>query len=308
MTYPTDLPRSPWPGWLTLECIAGQGAAVQDAVDGDDPAMEATFVLSVRASLAGAWAPWRAAAQLRCLAARHWPAAGYAWLPTKAGSSAPRSPSPQAMSVTGHRCASGPCVGHRRARENSIRLFVDGEGCIKLVSTLCLRRKIHTEYVAQLLDAFGAGPLPAATVDRDGPCTAGIPAAEDGLIIEALSDREVEVLRPHGRRPPNGRDRHRLGIATSTVKSHVRHLPQAERHAPHAGRRPRPHPPTRQQAAYSADPHRPYFVPFVCFCALAAGSGKLLLMLRLRGCRRLNYPPFHPGVDDAHRRAAMLGE
>lgn len=83
-----------------LGASPGRGRAVRDAVDGDEtPAMEATFVLLSQAHHWLAHGHYDAAAGAAgVLAARHWPAAGYAW-PPKPRSSAPASPSPCAMSA-----------------------------------------------------------------------------------------------------------------------------------------------------------------------------------------------------------------
>ncbi|MCB0052991.1 MAG: hypothetical protein KDE24_25995, partial [Caldilinea sp.] len=175
-----------------LGASPGRGRAVRDAVDGDEtPAMEATFVLLSQAHHWLAHGHYDAAAGAAEMLGRQALACGRLRLAAKAEIVRARV----AFALRDERTAIA-ALGRAlaiAAPENSIRLFVDeGEEIAELL-TLCLRRKIHTEYVAQLLDAFGAGPLPAATVDRDRPLHRGIPAAEDGLIVEALSDREVEV-------------------------------------------------------------------------------------------------------------------
>ena len=107
------------------------------------------------------------------------------------------------------------------APESSIRLFTDeGEEAAEIL-VLCLRRKLQTDYVTQLLDAFSPGQA-SAVPNRDSRQARAIKSIGDSSpVVEALSEREIQVLRLMADGHSNGEVADRLGIATSTVKSHV---------------------------------------------------------------------------------------
>lgn len=103
------------------------------------------------------------------------------------------------------------------APERSIRLFVDEGDAMTELLTLCQRRGIFGAYVAQLLaachgDTPFAAPAPAAPNGTAG---------ESALLIEPLSERETQILRLMADGHSNEEISHRLGIARSTVKTHV---------------------------------------------------------------------------------------
>lgn len=102
------------------------------------------------------------------------------------------------------------------APEHSIRLFLDeGAGMAELL-TLCRKRDIFPAYAALLLAAFAPGVHAApAWPDHAGH------NPEAGALIEMLSQREMQVLRLMADGRSNHEIAQQLGIAGSTVKTHI---------------------------------------------------------------------------------------
>ena len=101
------------------------------------------------------------------------------------------------------------------APEHSIRLFVDEGDAMTELLALCQRRGLFGAYAAQLLAAY-SGDTPAVA-----PPASTITAWESTLLIEPLSERETQILRLMADGQSNDEISHRLGIARSTVKTHV---------------------------------------------------------------------------------------
>ncbi len=211
-----------WKGDLTAAdlCAAAAGLSLpapgSEVVEGKS--MEASFVLLCQANLALAHGHDADAAAAAETLARWSLAAGRLRLVAKAEIAHAR-----ACFALGDESAAVAALGRAlalAAPENSIRLFIDeGEDVAEILS-LCERRNLYAGYVAQLLDAFG--PAPASRPDTDGtPPHHRSAAPADDSLVEALSDREVEVLRLMAEGRSNGEIANRLGIATSTVKTHV---------------------------------------------------------------------------------------
>jgi LuxR family maltose regulon positive regulatory protein len=102
------------------------------------------------------------------------------------------------------------------APEHSIRLFLDEGAVMAELLTLCRKRDIFPAYAALLLAAFAPGlhAAPAWPEHADHN-------PEAGALIEMLSQREMQVLRLMADGLSNHEIAQQLGIAGSTVKTHI---------------------------------------------------------------------------------------
>jgi len=97
--------------------------------------------------------------------------------------------------------------------EGFIRLIADeGPGLAPLLET-ALEQNIYTDYVKQLLAACKTGTAPGSAT-----------AATHSSLVEALSDRELEILRLISMGLSNSEICGQLYISLSTVKGHNRNI------------------------------------------------------------------------------------
>jgi LuxR family maltose regulon positive regulatory protein len=103
--------------------------------------------------------------------------------------------------------------------EGFVRIFIDEGEPMRRLLREAIQRGAAQEYAFRLLAAFGEGPRPRASVPAEA---AAVPAPVS--LVEALTEREMEVLRLLRTSMTTPEIANELGIAPSTVRTFVKNL------------------------------------------------------------------------------------
>ncbi|MCL4562148.1 MAG: LuxR C-terminal-related transcriptional regulator [Chloroflexi bacterium] len=104
--------------------------------------------------------------------------------------------------------------------EDYINIFIQNPGIIRLLEEAA-QRGTHPQYIARILAATGLPQTGDGTVVRLGSRNIQTPGT---VMIEKLSERELEVLRLIAQGTTNQGIAEQLVITVGTVKSHINHI------------------------------------------------------------------------------------